>query len=98
MDLNKKRVARLATREAMKIEANRKMSEHPVTNSRLLSAIGGFMLAFTFMAALGSRIGTSEEVAIIGLVGSWISLPFAAIYILGKARERKHILSTMKCM
>jgi|GEM_PF-3768587 len=98
MDLNKKRVVRLAMREAMKIEADRKTSAHPVTKSRLLSAIGGFMIAFTVMIAFGSRLGTSQEVAIIGFVGSWVSLPIAAAFILGKAHERLQIRNILRSM
>jgi hypothetical protein len=96
MDLDKKRVARLATREAMKIEADRRTSEQSVTKSRLLSAVGGFLIAFTVMVAFGSLLGTSEEVAIVGFICSWISLPIVVAYILGKAHERRYVLNTIK--
>lgn len=98
MDLNKKRIARLATREAMKIEADRRTSKHPVTKSRLLSAVGGFLISFTVMVAFGSLLGTSEEVAIVGFICSWISLPIVVGYILGKAHERENVLNTIKCL
>lgn len=89
MDLEQKMVARGATREALKLEAEKEISRQPTTKSRLLAVAAGALIAFTIMVALGPELGPSTGVAVAGFLFSWLIVVVAIFYVAGRYVERQ---------